>query len=182
MHEPEPAQLRAAAAGDLRAFEDLVRAYQAHVWRFLRHFLGDDAQAEDVTQETFLRVYQKLGTFRYQSKFSTWVFQVARNAGIDALRARARHDRLVSTLPWRQPASSSGPETGTEIAAAVASLSPKLREAVLLVEVLGLTYSEAAGVLGIPEGTAKSRVFQARGRLTAWMAGGETQAAGEARP
>ena len=174
MHEPEPAQLRAAVAGDLRAFEDIVRAYQAHVWRFLRHFLGDDAQAEDVTQETFLRLYQKLGTFRYQSKFSTWVFQVARNAGIDSLRARARHDRLVAALPWRR--STSGPEGHTEVVAAVDSLSPKLREAVLLVEVLGLTYHEAAGVLGIPEGTAKSRVFQARERLTTWMDAGEARA------
>ena len=180
MHEPEPRTLRAAVEGDLGAFEEIVRAYQAPVWRFLRHLLGDGAQAEDVTQETFLRVYQKLAGFRYQSKFSTWVFQIARNAGIDALRARARHDRLVASLPWRRAAA--GPESNAEVAAAVSSLSPKLREAVLLVEVLGLTYNEAADVLGIPEGTAKSRVFQARGRLTAWLDAGEAAASGGARP
>ena len=67
MEEPEPAVVRAAAAGDLAAFELLVRRYQAHVWRFLRHLLGDAALAEDVTQETFLRLYQRLPSFAGRS-------------------------------------------------------------------------------------------------------------------
>ena len=166
MDEPEPAVVRAAAAGDLAAFELLVRRYQAHVWRFLRHLLGDAALAEDVTQETFLRLYQRLPTFAGRSKFSTWVFKVARNAGIDALRAVRRQDRLLEALP--APALGPAPDARVEAMAAVASLSPKLREALLLVEVFGFTYREAAEVLAVPEGTVKSRVFQARMRLTAW--------------
>jgi len=166
VEEPEPAVVRAAMAGDLAAFERLVRCYQAHVWRFLRHLLGDDALAEDVTQETFLRLYQRLPTFSWRSKFSTWVFRVARNAGIDALRSRRRHDRLLEALPAPRPVP--GPDSRAEAWAAVASLSPKLREALLLVELFGLTYREAAEVLRVPEGTVKSRVFQARLRLAAW--------------
>ena len=166
VEEPEPAVVRAAMDGDLAAFERLVRCYQAHVWRFLRHLLGDAALAEDVTQETFLRLYQRLPTFAGRSKFSTWVFRVARNAGVDALRAARRHDRLLAALP--PPPPGPPPEARVEAMAALASLSPKLREALLLVEVFGFSYREAAEVLRVPEGTVKSRVFQARVRLVAW--------------
>jgi RNA polymerase sigma-70 factor, ECF subfamily len=166
VQEPEPDVVRAAMAGDLAAFEWLVRCYQAHVWRFLRHLLGDGALAEDVTQETFLRVYQHLPTFAWRSKFSTWVFRVARNAGIDALRNRRRHDQLLRELPPPRP--EAGPDARAEAWAAVAALSPKLREALLLVEVFGFTYREAAQVLRVPDGTVKSRVFHARVRLAAW--------------
>jgi RNA polymerase sigma-70 factor, ECF subfamily len=166
VQEPEPDVVRAAVAGDLAAFEWLVRCYQAHVWRFLRHLLGDRALAEDVTQETFLRVYQHLPSFAWRSSFSTWVFQVARNAGIDALRSRRRQDRLLQALPPPRP--EAAPDARAEAWAAVAALSPKLREALLLVEVFGFTYREAAQVLRVPDGTVKSRVFQARTRLTAW--------------
>jgi RNA polymerase sigma-70 factor, ECF subfamily len=166
VEEPEPDVVRAAMAGDLAAFEWLVRCYQAHVWRFLRHLLGDGALAEDVTQETFLRVYQHLPTFAWRSKFSTWVFRVARNAGIDALRSRRRHDQLLHVLPPPRP--EAAPDARAEAWAAVATLSPKLREALLLVEVFGFTYREAAQVLRVPDGTVKSRVFHARERLVAW--------------
>jgi RNA polymerase sigma-70 factor (ECF subfamily) len=166
VREPEPDIVRAAMAGDLAAFEWLVRSYQAHVWRFLRHLLGDGALAEDVTQETFLRVYQHLPTFAWRSTFSTWVFRVARNAGIDALRSRRRHDQLLHVLPPPRP--EAAPDARAEAWAAVAALSPKLREALLLVEVFGFTYREAAQVLGVPDGTVKSRVFHARERLAAW--------------
>jgi RNA polymerase sigma-70 factor, ECF subfamily len=171
LHEPDPGTVRAAADGDLAAFEELVRAYQAQVWRFLRHLLGDAVLAEDVTQETFLRVFQRLRTFRYRSRFSTWVFQVARNAGIDALRARARQERLARLTP--PPSAVAGADSGADIVAALSCLSVKLRESLLLVEVLGLRYREVAQVLGIPEGTVKSRVAQARRRVTAWLAEGE---------
>jgi RNA polymerase sigma-70 factor (ECF subfamily) len=167
VHEPDPGTVRAAAAGDERALEDLVRSYQAPVWRFLRHLVGDAALAEDVAQEAFVRMYQRLGTFRFQAKFSTWLFQIARNAGVDALRKRSRHLRLVEEAAPSPP--SADPVMSAEVRAAVASLKPKLREALLLVEVLGLTYREAAVVLGVPEGTAKSRVFNAREQMWQWM-------------
>jgi RNA polymerase sigma-70 factor (ECF subfamily) len=170
VHEPDPDTVRAAAAGDQRALEDLVRSYQDPVWRFLRHLVGDAAMAEDVAQEAFVRMYQRLGTFRHQAKFSTWLFQIARNAGVDALRKRSRQLRLVEAAPMG-PASAD-PAVSAEVREAVASLKPKLREALLLVEVLGLTYREASVVLGVPEGTAKSRVFNAREQMWQWMSEG----------
>ena len=168
MEEPDAALVRAAMDGDTAAFEHLVRHFQAHLWRFLRHFLGDAALAEDVTQETFVRVYRRLPTYEARAKFSTWVFQIARNAGVDALRSRARRDRIVTAVP-PPPTSTPAPTASAEVAAAIASLGPKPKEALLLVEVYGLTYREAGEVLGVPEGTVKSRVHQARRELTAWM-------------
>ncbi|MGH9111232.1 MAG: RNA polymerase sigma factor [Acidimicrobiales bacterium] len=176
MDEPEPALIRAATAGDLRAFEQLVRTYQQHVWRFLRRLLGDAALAEDVAQETFLRVFRSLPTFSFQSKFSTWVFQIARNAGIDELRSRERRNRLASDVPSPVPPAAP-PGTRLEIEAALTSLPVDLREAVVLVEVLGLRYREAALVLGVPEGTVKSRMFAARSRLHRWSRAGEAEGA-----
>lgn len=170
MEEPDPAVLRAAMAGDLDAFERLVRTYQPLVWRFLRHLLRDEALAEDVTQETFIHLFQRLPSFSFGCKFSSWVFRVARNAGIDAIRSRERRDRLARALP--APPSVPAPETRAELQAAMESLTTKLREALLLIEVFGLSYREAAEVLRVPEGTVKSRVFHARQRLTAWRSEG----------
>jgi RNA polymerase sigma-70 factor, ECF subfamily len=168
VEEPQPRTIRAAAAGDHQAFEELVRAYQAPVWRFVRRLVGDPVLAEDVAQEAFLRAYQRLDTFTFRCRFSTWLFQVAHNAAIDALRAQARRDRLTRTAPLPSPPSD--PHARAEIADALARLSPKLRAALLVVEVLGLSYQEAGEVLGVPEGTVKSRVFQARERIAAELA------------
>lgn len=177
MQEPDPQLIRAAADGDLDAFEAIVRAYQAHIWRFLRHLLADPALAEDITQETFIRVHGKLRTFRFQSKFSTWLFQIARNAGIDALRSRDRRRGLLEAVP-DTPAQ---PDPGgqLEIKQALASLPARQREAFTLVEIFGLTYREAGAAIGAPEGTVKSRVFHARRQLIAWLQaaeGGEADA------
>lgn len=169
LYEPDPDLIRAATSGDHAAFEELVREYQAHVWRFLRHFLGDPELAKDVTQETFVRVYRKLGTFRFRSKFSTWVFQVARNAGIDELRSRQRRDRLYSKVESEVMIQPPDANLGLELEEALQSLSPKLREAFILIEALGLTYREAGNAMSVPEGTVKSRVFLARDHLVSWM-------------
>jgi RNA polymerase sigma-70 factor (ECF subfamily) len=180
VEEPDPVLVRAAASGDLAAFDALVRLYQQPVWRFLCHLVRDPALAEDLAQETFLRAYRKLDGFAHQSRFSTWLFQIARNAGIDALRRRERDARLLTVVPV--PGDRPSPEGGAELDAGLAALSPKLREAVLVVEVLGYRYREAAVILGVPEGTVKSRVHAAREQLVAWFeADGDAGAeAGEA--
>lgn len=171
VEEPDPRTVRAAAGGDIDAFEALVRLYQVQVWRFLRHLLTDPALAEDVTQETFLRMHRRLSSFGYRSRFSTWVFSIARNAGIDALRRRERRERTLRAIPPRGHVPD--PSGRAEVTAAIDSLSAKLREAFLLVEVLGLTYAEAGEAAGVPEGTVKSRVFRAREQLVAWLEAGQ---------
>lgn len=178
MQETDPTLIRAAAAGDLDAFEQIVRAHQQHVWRFLRRLLGDDAAAEDVAQETFLRAFRRLPTFTFQATFSTWLFQVARNAGVDELRARRRREHLADALRPAAAATASGGagqagQARVELDAALASLPVDLRETLLLVEVLGLRYAEAATVLGVPIGTVKSRMFAARAQLARWARAGD---------
>lgn len=171
MDEADPHAVRAAAGGDLEAFETIVRAYQTPVWRFLRDLVGDEQLAEDLAQETFIRVFRRLDSFRFESKFSTWLFRIARNIAVDALRSRGRRNLMVSRL---SPAEhEGGPELHTEMAAAVATLSPKLREALLLVEVVGMTCAQAGEVLGVPVGTVKSRLYLARRELIGWFTAGE---------
>jgi RNA polymerase sigma-70 factor, ECF subfamily len=167
MDEPDPQTLRAAAAGDVDAFTDLVRASQPHVWRFLRHLLGDADLAADVMQETFVRVHRSLSGFRHESRFTTWLFRIARNAAIDEQRRLTRRRRAAS-LDQRPPPSPDA-SLGAELRAALEDLSTDLREPFVLVEVFGMRYREAAEVLGVPEGTVKSRVFRARAALVAWM-------------
>ena len=167
MEEPDPRTIRAAAAGDDDAFAALMRASQPHVWRFLRHLLGDADQAADATQETFVRVHRSLSRFRFEARFSTWLFSIARNAAVDEQRRESRRNRLHSALsqPLPQPDAS----LGAELRAALTSLSPRLREAFVLVEVFGETYQDAAEVLAAPLGTVKSRVFRARAELIDWF-------------
>jgi RNA polymerase sigma-70 factor (ECF subfamily) len=177
VQETDPAVIRAAMAGDLSAFEQIVRLHQQSVWRFLRRLLGDAATAEDITQETFLRVHRRLPDYAFRSSFTAWVFRIAHNAGVDELRARARRDRLAPALaasPSTAPATTGrAGEARVELEAALATLPVDLREALLLIEVLGLRYAEAATVLSVPVGTVKSRVFTARMRLAAWARAGE---------
>ena len=171
MDEPDPRTIRAAAAGDDDAFTALMRACQPHVWRFLRHLLGDGEQAADATQETFVRVHRSLRTFRFEARFSTWLFSIARNAAVDEQRRGGRRTRLQHALAV--PAPSPDGALGAELRAALASLSPRLREAFVLVEVFGQPYHDAAEVLGTPVGTVKSRVHRARLELVAWFGAGE---------
>ena len=167
MDEPDPRTIRAAAAGDEQAFTTLMRDAQPHVWRFVRHLLGDDDMAADVTQETFIRVHRSLSRFRFDARFSTWLFQIARNATVDEQRRMGRRQRIAAAV--RRPEARSDGSLGTELKAALASLSPRLREAFVLVEVFGLRYQDAAEVLDVPDGTVKSRVFRARLQLVDWF-------------
>jgi RNA polymerase sigma-70 factor (ECF subfamily) len=176
VEEPDPRLIRAAAAGDHDAFSDVVRAWQVPVLRYLERMLGDRSAAEDVAQEAFLRCYVHLGRYTFTGKFSTWLFSIAHNAAIDATRKRARGDRAAARLPPPRPPSD--PASRVEINEALASLPVKLRSALVLIEVVGLRYREAAEVLGVPEGTVKSRVAHARDRMITWFAAreGETDA------
>lgn len=171
MEEPDARLIRAAAGGDHDAFSAIVRAWQPAVLRYLRRLLGDPAAAEDVAQEAFLRCYVHLHRYTFQGKFSTWLISIAHNSAIDSVRKQSRHDRATARLS--RPAPVSDAVSRVELDAALAHLPVKLRAALLLVEVVGLRYREAAVVLGVPEGTVKSRVAHARERLVAWFSRGE---------
>lgn len=166
MQDPDPRTLARAREGDLAAFEDLVRTYQGDVWRFAYHLTRDRALAEDVTQEAFLRAFRFLRSFRGDSKFTSWLFRIARNCGMDAIRARKTHQ----TREYPAPTGPSDPEARAELDAALASVSEQHREPFLLIEVFGLSYQEAADVLQLKVGTVKSRMHRARLSLMSALA------------
>lgn len=157
------ADVEAAAGGDVAAFERLVAAIQGRVWRYLVHLVGDSALAEDLAQEVFLRVYHRLHTLREPAKFVSWVLTVARNAAYDAGRSKKRRPlELVGDRPLPESGQAQDPHLSLEIRDALAGLEEDMREAIVLVGMIGLTYREAAETIGVPEGTVKSRVFRAR--------------------
>ncbi|MGH8959015.1 MAG: RNA polymerase sigma factor [Acidimicrobiia bacterium] len=166
MESPDVADVVAAAAGDIPAFERLVHATEGHLWRYLVHLLDDGALADDVRQEVFIRVHQKLPSLRDPSRFVPWVVAMARNAAYDASRSRRRRNaRLQLVIEETRQVASPDPHLEFEVADALARLNPELREALVLVGVVGMSYTEVAETLGIAEGTVKSRVFRARRQL-----------------
>jgi RNA polymerase sigma-70 factor (ECF subfamily) len=159
VNDPDPRTLARAREGDLGAFEDLVRQYQGDVWRFAYHFTRDRMLADDVTQEAFLRAFRFLGSFRGDSKFSSWLFRITRNCAMDQLGARKTTLERESRAPIGP---TSDPQARVELDTALGAVTPEHREPFLLVEVFGLSYQEAADVLGVRVGTIKSRMHRAR--------------------
>lgn len=170
MDAPDVADVVAAASGDVASFERLVRRMQGPVWRYVVHLVGDRALAEDISQEVFLRAHRKLHTLEDPERFVPWLLATARNAAYDAGRYKQR--RPVELLGDRQPDAydSRDPHITIEVRDALERLDEMLRESLVLVAMIGLTYQEAAEAIGVPEGTVKSRAFRAR-RLMIEMLG-----------
>jgi len=166
VQDPDPRTLARAREGDLGAFEELVRQYQADVWRFAFHFTRDRSLAEDVTQEAFLRAFRFLRSFRGDSKFTSWLFRIARNCAMDALRSRKSTMAKEPPPPVGPP----DPEARLELAAALSAVTDEHRQPFLLIEVFGLSYQEAADVLNLRVGTVKSRMHRARQAMMSALA------------
>ena len=180
MREPEPDTVRRAQAGDLGAFEVLVRTCQADAWRYAFHLTRDRTTAEDVTQEAFVRAFRSLGTFRAQSKFASWLMRIVHNCAVDA-QVRARRDRVLAERAaggMREERVAPASEDRVRLQEAVDRLPAKLREPFVLIEVLGFDYRETAEVLRVPVGTLKSRMHRARAALMESL-GTEEEAADE---
>jgi RNA polymerase sigma-70 factor (ECF subfamily) len=177
VQEPDPRTLARAREGDLRAFEDLVRLYQADAWRFAHHLTGNRATAEDVTQEAFLRAFRFLRSFRGDSKFSSWLFRIVRNCSMDALKSR----RTLELRDYPKPPPATDPATRAEVWDAVRGLSRVHLEPFLLIEVFGLSYQEAADILQLRVGTVKSRMHRGRRVLVRGLSDPEDQQDPEAR-
>lgn len=177
MDGPDAADVVAAASGDVAAFERLVRAMQGPVWRYVVHLVGDHSLAEDVSQEVFIRVHRKLHTLRDPERFVPWLLATARNAAFDAGRYRKRRPvELVGDRDLWSPEEAQDPHLSLEVWDALARLDEQLREAVVLVGMIGLTYQEAAEAIGVPEGTVKSRTFRARKLLLDMLGPGDDDA------
>jgi RNA polymerase sigma-70 factor (ECF subfamily) len=157
-------------AGDVGAFDELMRAHEDRVFGICLRMLRDRQAALDATQETFLTVFRKADRYKAQAAFSTWLYRVAVNTCYDQLRRAKRH--AAAPLPERVDP----PDTHTEdaiaaadirpdIEAALQDLQPEFRAAVVLVDLEGLALETAASLLGVPTGTIKSRVFRGRRML-----------------
>ena len=165
--QPEFDVLRKAQRGDERAFRTILDAYETPVFNYVLRMVGDRALAEDLTQEIFLRIYQGLPGFSLRCRFTTWLFQVAKNRVLDELRARERKPQSVVTLDDMPPLEvvDAPPERVEAIDAvwrAVALLNPDLKMALLLRDIVGLSYIEIADSLEITLATVKWRIFKAR--------------------
>jgi RNA polymerase sigma-70 factor, ECF subfamily len=178
VREPEPETIDRARKGDLRAFESLVRDYQADVWRFAYHLTRNRATAEDVTQEAFLRAYRGLGSYKGQAKFTSWLLRIVRNCAIDAYR-KTRRETPAPADEQRpdRPGPSLGAEERARINDAIRRLPMPLREPFVVIEVLGYSYQETSVILGLRVGTVKSRMHRARAALIEGLT--EREVAGE---
>ncbi len=179
--------VKRAQDGDAAAFEELVEAYKAKIYNYVLRMLGQAETAEDVAQETFIKAYSSLGSFRGASSFQTWLYRIASNLAIDTMRRR-KYRQASYSLDEPLDVSggqverdiedgTAGPERQLEsaqlqrrVSEAILELSPKLRTVVVLYELQGLSYEEIAAIVGAPLGTVKSRLFNAREHLKKMLA------------
>lgn len=165
-------------AGDDAAWEELIHAHSRRVYGICYRFTGSEAEAQDLAQDIFLRLYKSLGSFRpYEGSFQVWLARMARNLLIDHYRKNRMQratDSIENQLPVleqrgsaadRADALLSGREAGELIQQALGKLSPELRETVILRDLEEMEYREIASVLQIPEGTVKSRLNRGRAEL-----------------
>jgi RNA polymerase sigma-70 factor, ECF subfamily len=166
-----------ALAGREESFEELVRRYQRPIVAYVYRMVGDYDSALDLTQEVFIRIYNSLGRYRPEFKFSTWIYRIAHNAAIDHLR-RSDSSRtedlevegeggqtfqrpLASKAPTPEQLSERNERRG-EIEEVIRQLPPAYRELIVLRHAHDFSYDEIAEVTGLPLGTVKNRIFRAR--------------------
>ena len=165
-------------AGQNSAWEDLVRLHSGRVYGLCYRFTNSSAEAQDLTQEVFLRIFRSLSQFRAgKGSFTVWLTRLTRNLLIDNYR-KSRLDRATDSLEDRLPVLEektagtmrtdglvSGRETNEILRHALSRLSPELRETVILRDLEELEYREIAEILNVPEGTVKSRLNRGRAEL-----------------
>jgi RNA polymerase sigma-70 factor, ECF subfamily len=165
--QPDLGVLRKAQKGDERAFSLIVRAYERPVFNYVYRLVGDRTLAEDLTQEVFLRVFQGLPKFSLRCRFTTWLFQVTKNRVLDELRASERRPRAAVALEDLPPLEVVDQpfermEAIDAVWRAVNVLNEDLKMALLLRDVVGLSYTEIADALEVTLATVKWRIYKAR--------------------
>ena len=170
--------------GDVNAFEKLVLEYEKSVYAITQRMTGNAEDAADMTQETFIKAYNSLSSFRGDSKFSVWLYRIATNVCLDFLRSRSRKPTVSLSVEDDDGEEveldiadeSQSPErllerglTRDAVRRGLNALSPEYRQILLLREIQGLSYEEIADVLTLEVGTVKSRIFRARKRLCAFL-------------
>ncbi|MBQ6289496.1 MAG: RNA polymerase sigma factor [Clostridia bacterium] len=174
--------LRKAQRGDPEAFEQLITPLEQLIWRICWHYTGNRESAEDCGQETMIRIWRSLDSYRGDCALESWVYRIAANCCMDYLRKKKR-DKSVSMEPMQEQGfDPADPSPGTEEQVVAADEQKRLREAITMLpedqrEALIMTqlekvpYEEAARLLGVSEGTIKSRVNRAKARLKEILTG-----------
>jgi RNA polymerase sigma-70 factor, ECF subfamily len=173
----------AARTGDSEAFGALMRRHQRRIYRLALHLLRDAAEAEDTTQDTFVRAYGALDRFDGRSEAFTWIYRIAVNLSLNVIRARRPNRKAVSSddprldgLLVETRAGGANPlgdsenrELGRVLCEGMDALSDTLRTTLILVGVDGLSHAEAGEILGCPEGTVAWRVHEAKKKLKTFL-------------
>jgi len=188
--------VRRCLAGDAGAWEDIVRAYNRRIYNLCYRFTNSADNADDLTQEVFIKVYRTLASYDVEKgAFTTWLTTLTRNLLVDHFR-RSRMDRLTESidagrteeddsvslserLPDRGPSPAdrlASQETQKMVQRALARISPDLREAVILRDLQDMDYKEISKVLRVPEGTVKSRINRGRTELARLLSRNKKQA------
>src|SRR5690606_9995627 len=159
--------IQQARQGDAEALDALYRRHSARVYTVVRRLTGDDAQAEDAAQETWLRAIRSLPAFRAEARFSTWIHRIAINCALYGRRTRGRiRDREVD-LPDTLTAMENGgrPLLRMSLQEAIDDLPSGMRRVLVLHDIEGFTHEEIGTLLGITAGTSKSQLYKARAKV-----------------
>ncbi|WBB67837.1 sigma-70 family RNA polymerase sigma factor [Micromonospora sp. WMMD812] len=161
----------AAGRGDREAATRFIQATQRQVWRFVGH-LSSPGEADDLTQETYLRAVRSLPTFAARASARTWLLGIARRVVVDHIRATTSRPRTVPLSERHDPADAgSGFDGVVALEAVLLTIDADRREAFVATQIVGLSYAEAAEVCGCPVGTIRSRVARAREDLVVALDG-----------
>lgn len=168
--DPDADAVRRAAAGDVRAFEALYRRHVGRVFGAIRRLVGGvEARAEELTQEAFVRAWQKLESFRFQSLFGTWLYRLAVNTALMELRSRVgaedREDALEDDVQLPVVDTRRRQEQRVDLEAAIATLPPRARAVLILHDVEGWRHQDIGEELGMAVGSSKAQLHRARGLL-----------------
>ncbi len=170
----DSALVRRSAAGDMRAFEQLYRSHVGRVHGAILRLVGmDRARAEELTQEAFLRAWQKLSSFRHESAFSTWLHRLGVNTALMDLRGRREEDN-VDDATLEYAAGGEVPFCAGErgdLERAVSTLPPRARAVLVLHDIEGWKHEEIANELGMATGSSKAQLHRARGLLRRALGG-----------
>lgn len=181
--------VRLAALGHEAAYRELIRRYERPVFSLIYRMVRDRELAEDLAQETFIKVLNAIDSYRPEYKFSSWIFKIANNAAIDQLRRRSLDTLSLDGSPHAQDAEAieattlqvsdgresqldevANRELGGQIERAIARLRPEYRNCILLRHVDGRPYEEIAEILDLPLGTVKTYIHRARNELRILLA------------
>lgn len=166
MHQNESELVLRLYKRDEQAFEELYNSHRRSVWLYCLKIVGDKDLASDIFQETFIRVHEKMSSFRGTGSLSGWIFRIARNLCYDALRRTKNHHSVDEVEDLVSPTNSyETVDHREELRKALDALKPEQREIILLREIQGFSYQEIADLTGVSLASVKVRLFRAREKL-----------------